>query len=203
MAINKDYLNAYLPACHSYGFEGGPTYSTQVVTLMNGSERRNATWDQPRHQYTTNFNNISKSSAQSLKQMFMVCRGQATAFRFQDPLDNEALNEDFAVGNGSTNSFQLAKVSIIDGVQYFRYIYAVRNINIYINDILQTAGVTVDLNRGIVNFTTPPADGSIISWSGGFDIWVRFNTDVFAFTLDNPDATNGQLVLIEVKAPEL
>lgn len=202
MAINGDYLNAYLEECQGYGFEGGPTYSTNIVSLRNGHERRNAMRDQPLHTYNTSFNNISKEAARNVKRMFMMCRGMAKAFKFKDYLDFEADQEDFSVGDGSKKIFQLSKVTVIDGIQYFRNIYSVRpGIKIYDNDVEVTSGVTVDYDRGVITFENAPQVGHILSWSGEFDIWVRFNTDSLSFTIDSIDATNGMITLIEVAPP--
>lgn len=201
MAINGDYLNAYLQECMSYGFSGGPTYSTQIVTLRNGQERRNAMWDQPRHVYTANYSNISKDAFREVKRMFMTCRGMATAFKFKDWLDYQAENEDFAIGNGTKYIFQLAKVSVTDNIQYFRNIYSVKpGAVILINDV-PASGYTIDYDRGTVTFDTPPFNGSVLSWTGDFDIWVRFGMDNLSFDLTNLNATNGQITLVEVSPP--
>lgn len=202
MAINGDYLNAYLEECQAYGFNGGPTYSTQLVSLRNGHERRNAMWDQPKHVFTTGYNNISTDGFRSIKRMFMQCRGMAKAFKFRDWLDYQANNEDFAIGDGTKKVFQLAKVSITDGIQYFRYVYVIRpGAQVFINDVASPISYTIDNDRGTVTFATAPANGAVLSWTGEFDIWVRFNTDSLSFSLDNPDATNGQIQLTEVSPP--
>lgn len=201
MAINGDYLNAYLEECMAYGFSGGPTFLTQIVTLRNGQERRNAMWDQPKHVFTTNYQNIDKDSFRQIKRMFMTCRGMATAFKFKDWLDYQANNEDFAVGDGIKKTFQLAKTSVTDSIQYFRYVYSIRpDAVVMINDVAAT-GYTIDNDRGIVTFDTAPANGTVLSWTGEFDIWVRFNTDNLAFDLTNVDATNGTISLAEVSPP--
>lgn len=201
MAINGDYLNAYLEECMAYGFSGGPTYSTQIVTLRNGQERRNAMWDQPKHVFTTNYQNITKESFKQIKRMFMVCRGMAKAFKFKDWLDYTADNEDFAIGDGVKTKFQIAKTSVTDGISYFRNVYSVRpGAIVLINDSVAT-GYTIDYDRGTVTFDTPPENGVVLSWTGEFDIWVRFNMDNLSFDLSNLNATNGVISLMEVSPP--
>lgn len=200
---NGRYLNTYFPACEGYGWEGGPEFSTQIVTLQSGREFRNENYAVAKHRYSTNFLNISKEAANNIRKVFYVCRGKSRVFRYIDPLDSKAELDDFAIGDGTTKTFQLGKFTILDGVQYFRYVYALRTFKLYIDDIEQTSGFTIDMNRGILTFTTAPVNGSILSWSGDFDIWVRFDIDYLPFTLDNIDATNTKIDLLEMPPPPL
>jgi len=50
------------------------------------------------------------------------------------------------------------------------------DVQIYLNNVLET-GVTIWPNHGQVVFDTPPAAGVSISWTGTFDVPVRFDTD--------------------------
>ncbi len=195
------YLNAYLALCPGYGWEGGPEFRTRIVEMPTGRERRNGEWSQPRHRYTAPFVNITKQAYREVKRMHLVCRGQLNAFRFRDELDYEADGEAFALGTGAQTTFQLSKVSVLDGIEYFRHVYALAEAPVVLVNGTITA-VTADLERGTVVFAAAPADGAVISWSGIFDIWVRFNQDYLPFSLDNPDATNGTIDLMEVPPPE-
>lgn len=197
------YLDAYLTPCAAYGWEGGPEFKTQIVEMPTGRERRNAEWQQPRHRYTARFLNISKLAYRSIKQMHLVCRGQLHAFRFRDELDYQAEDEPFSVGDGTTVLFQLSKVSVIDGIEYAREVYALASVPVIEVNGTPTTAFTVDMERGTIEFNSAPANGSVISWTGEFDIWVRFNQDYLPFSLDNPNATNGAVDLIEVPPPVL
>ncbi|UYB51145.1 DUF2460 domain-containing protein [Xanthomonas sp. AM6] len=194
------YLDAYLPPCPGYGFEGGPNFSTRIVEMANGRERRNADWSIARHSYTAPFLNISKEAYRELKRMHMVCRGKLHCFRFKDYLDFQAANEIFAIGDGVQTKFQLAKFSTIDGISYERPVYAI--VAATITDNGAPVSPVVDMERGTVTFAAPPADGHVLRWTGEFDVWVRFDQDNLPFTLDNVNATNGQVELLEVPPPE-
>lgn len=197
------YINAYLDPCPGYGWQGGPVFSTQIVQLSNGHERRNAQWSQAKHRYTTPFVNLDISAYREIKKMHMVCRGMLHAFRFRDVLDHEAIDEAIGVGDGTTDTFQLSTTSTVDGVSYVRRVFAIAEIH-----SVSVAGAdvdpvnfTVDMDRGLITFDTPPSPGQLIRWSGIFDVWVRFDTDDLPFSLDNPDATNGAVSLLEVAPP--
>ena len=197
------HLDAYLAPCPGYGWEGGPEFQTRIVSLTNGRERRNANWSQPRHKYSAPYLNISREAYRDIKRMFYVCRGMQNAFRFRDELDYQATDQQFGIGDGVTDTFQLLTVSVADGVPYGRNVYALASTPEIMVDGVITAGLTVDMDRGLVTFDTPPSVGELLTWSGDFDIWVRFNQDYLPFSLDNPDATNGSVEVIEVPPPEL
>lgn len=197
------YLDARLGACPGYGWEGGPEFNTRIVSLANGRERRNANWAQPRHKYSAPFLNISRDAYREIKKMFLVCEGQAHSFRFKDELDHVANDEQFGFGDGATDTFQLSMISVVDGVPYSRNVYALTSAPVIYVDGVEESGLTVDLDRGIVTFVSPPANNAVLTWSGEFELWVRFNHDYLPFSLDNPNATNGSVEVIEVPPPEL
>jgi uncharacterized protein (TIGR02217 family) len=197
------YLDAYLAPCPGYGWEGGPEFNTRIVSLANGRERRNANWSQPRHKYAAPYLNISKDAYREIKRMFYVCQGMLNAFRFRDQLDYEAVDQQFGVGDGTTDTFQLVTVSVADGVPYGRNVTALAENPTVEIDGTPTALFTADLDRGLIVFNSPPGVGEVLTWSGIFDIWVRFNQDYLPFSLDNPNATNGGVEVIEVPPPEL
>lgn len=206
------YLKAYLRPCPGYGWTGGGEFSTRIVEMANGRERRNASWSQPRHRYSTPFNNISKVAYRELKSMHMVARGQLHAFLFRDELDFEAVNELFGVGDGVTLEFPLSKISVEDGVSYQRLVHALYSPDTDGSAQEETPTITAngspagtfaaDYERGIIVFAVAPANGVELRWSGIFSIWVRFAQDYLPFSLDNPDATNGSVDLIEVPEPD-
>lgn len=195
------YLDAYLEPCPGYGWSGGPEFHTRIVEMANGRERRNADWAEARHRYSTPFLNISKPAYRLLKQMHLVCRGQLHCFRFRDQLDYQAQDEIFGIGDGVETVFQLRKVSTVDGISYVRNVYAIVSASITEDGV--AASPVIDLDRGAVTFAAPPGVGDLLRWTGEFDVWVRFNQDYLPFSLDNPDATNGSVDLLEMPPPEL
>lgn len=199
MAINGDYLDAYLEPCPGYGWQGGDAFKTLIVEMASGRERRNAEVAQARHQYQAPYNNISKEAYRNIKTMHLVCRGMLRAFKFRDELDYESDNEVFGVGTGARTEFQLLKQSTIDGVSYQRYVYAIEAATVTVNGT--PTDVTVDYDRGLVVFGVAPAGGAILRWTGAFAIWVRFNQDYLPFSIDNLNAVNGSVDLIEVQPP--
>lgn len=199
------YINDYLEECFAYGFEGGPEFRTQIVELQNGRERRNSVWSQQKHKYTASFQNLEAEQYKNIKQMHVVARGMAKAFKIIDHLDYEADNDVFGEGDGVQRIFQLSRTSTIAGVSYTRQIFGVvENDNFFltINNVINE-DYEIDYLRGTITFTTPPIQGAILRWSGNFFVWVRFNQDDLPFTLDAPNARNGQVSFIEVAPPPI
>ena len=201
------YLDAYIEECPAYGWQGGGEFKTTVEEMANGRENRNADWANIRHQYQMSFLNITKEAYRNIKQLHMVARGRLHCFKHRDQLDYQADNEVFAIGDGATTSFQLIKQSSIDGISYQRPVYVLDTrpgigeaTVITANNV--PASPFIDEDRGIVTFSVAPANGVVLRWSGTFAVWVRFAQDYLPFSLDNPDATNGQVDLIEMPPPE-
>jgi len=195
------HLDAYLAPCPGYGWEGGPTFNTSIDVLQNGDEYRNAEWAEARHGYSAPFLNIGKDAYLSLKRMFFACHGMLHAFRLVDELDSQADAEAFGIGTGTEDEFQLRKVSTVDGAEYSRNVYALPAVPVITVNGVPTTAFSINLRTGRVRFDTAPAATAILRWSGAFDVWVRFATDSLRFSLDNPNATNGTVELIEVPAP--
>lgn len=215
------YVRAFIPACESFGWNGGPSFQTRIKTLSNGRERRNGDWSQEKNRYTVPFQNINADSYRGVRQMFQVCRGMLHTFLYRDPLDDVAEDESFGIGNGVDVEFQLSKLSAIEGVIYQREVHALYVPGAYDPATNSTAAdpstvvvtvngvptaVTVDPDRGTVLFAAPPAAAAVLRWSGAFSVWVRFDADWLPFSIDNRAAGqfahNGQIALMEEPAPE-
>lgn len=194
------YLDTYIEECPAYGWQGGGEFRTAIEEMANGRENRNAEWADVRHRYSMSFLNITKAAYRNVKQLHLVARGRLHCFKFRDQLDFEAVNEAFGEGDGVTTAFQLVKQSLIDGVSYLRKVYVIEEIVIRVDGVVTAA--TVDQDRGIVTFAAPPANDAALTWTGTFAVWVRFDMDYMPFSLDNPDATNGQVDLLEMPPPE-
>ena len=210
------HLDIYLAPCPAYGWLGGPEFRTRIVEQRSGDESRLAQWAQERGYYTASFLNIMHDAQRSIARVFRVCRGRAHAFRFVDQLDGEATIQEGvlllpdgtqAAGNGVTTTFQIGKRYEDEGV-YLRRIHAIRlgsAFQVRVNNA--PTSVTLDNRTGRVTFSSPPAEGAVLRWSGEFDIWVRFDQDSLPFTIDDRSegqkVTNGAVNLVEVAPPKV
>lgn len=213
----SEYIRAYIPACEAYGWEGGPEHKTRIVQLRSGRENRNAEWVQPQHFFSLPFVNISQSQYAPIKQMHMNRRGRWGVFLYRDRSDEFADDETFAVAEAGQTEFQLGKWSIIDGVSYYRHVYAIYSpgpdgeaveFPVALTVDGTPAGThAVDRDRGVVIFDTPMVGGEILAWSGRFSLWVRFDNDRLPFSIDSRSGQefvmNGSVELLEMPPPPI
>ncbi|MGJ7544635.1 DUF2460 domain-containing protein [Variovorax sp. LT1R16] len=193
------YLDTYLDIDPAYGWQGGPSFQTRIVSMKNGRERRNAERSEARHSFGISFEHIEREEYRKVKQHHLVCRGRLHCFPFRDALDFEAAGEIFGQGDGATTVFQLCKISVLDGVSYVRNCYVIPKAVITENGSPVTP--TIDPRRGLVTFSAAPAAGVILRWSGQFDIWVRFDQDDLPFSIPAFEMATGAIDLIEVPPP--
>lgn len=210
------YVRKFIRTCEAYGWEGGPGFNTRITSLRNKRERRNAQWDQPQHAYTLPFLNLSQPDYVPIKQMHLNRRGAWGCFLYRDRLDDTATNEPLPVAVAGQTTFQLGKLSEIEGVEYWRDVDAlyvpdddgdalVSPITVAI-DGTPTVAFTVDSDSGELILDAPLAGGEVVTWSGQFSLWVRFENDRLPFSIDNRSGAdfvvNGSVNLIQMPPPQ-
>src|SRR5688500_1287290 len=212
------YVRSFISTCEAFGWEGGPNANTRILSLRNKAESRNANWDQSQHQFTVPFNNIKQPLYVPIKKMHLNRRGAWGCFLYRDRLDSTADDDVFATAETGEDTFQLAKLSEIDGVDYFRIVDALyspdpsspgealpSSITVYV-DGTPTSAYTIDNDTGIIVFDTPMAGGELLSWSGQFSMWVRFQNDYLPFSIDNRSSgdfiVNGAISLLQMPPPK-
>jgi uncharacterized protein (TIGR02217 family) len=169
------------------GFDtvGGPGYSTEIVTTVSGREQRNIVWARERHRFDLSFTHRTQAERDEINSYFRRMRGRAIGFRFLDPADHTATDELIGTGDSSTTVFQLRK-AYSAGVVEYREISKPR-FGVVVKVGGSIVSPTVDLASGRVTFAAAPASGAVITWSGTFDVPVRFEQDAIAWRI----ATRG------------
>ncbi len=183
-----------LPVGIALEAKGGGGFLTSVVMAASGFEQRNIFWEQTRSKYDIGFVNKNAAYKDSLISFFLNRFGKAYGFRFRDWADYHATGELVGVGTGSTQNLQLVKTYTSGGYSFTRKIRkpvtdAVKDahgnnvtntVHIYYDGTEQSASSSpviwsLDYTTGIL--TTHASNGVVITWSGQFDIPVRFDTD--------------------------
>jgi uncharacterized protein (TIGR02217 family) len=186
----------------AYGSTGGPVFSTNIVTNSGGYEKRNQEWDAARSVYNVAHGIKTKTQLNTLIAFFRACKGRARAFRFKDWSDYQAVGEVIGSGNGSQTLFQLRKTYTNGTETDIRFIGkpVQGTVAIYFGATLQNSGFTVNYSTGMIGFTSPPANGTVIRADFEFDVPVRFETDQLAARLDDDDLYSwGNIPLVEVR----
>jgi len=119
-----------------------------------------------------------------------------------DPLDNSAENY-IGRGTGGQRGFELIKSYGDAPYIYMRRITKpiIGSVRAFIDDV--ETPVSVDYQRGTLQFETPPYLGAVITASFEFDVPVRFASDSLDIVLDDFGAAQIQdIPLIEILAAD-
>jgi uncharacterized protein (TIGR02217 family) len=186
----------------SYGASGGPGYSTSVITVASGHERRNSNWQAARGRWNVAHGLKKREQVAALIAFFRARRGRAYGFRFKDWTDFQGTAQMIGTGNGSLKMFPLVKNYASGGIIEGRLITrpVTGTVKVYRNGVLATSGVTVDHGTGVVTFTTAPAAGVIVTADFEFDVPTRFDTDQMDITIETYALGSwGQVPVVEIR----
>ncbi len=161
--------------CVAYGSQFGQEFSTRIVQLRSGHERRNANWSMPLGRYSILYKSLRPQDHIKVRGAHMASLGSSIAFRFKDWTDYEADQEVIGTGTGAEQTLQLTKAYPFGPISLQRIIKkpVAGTVQIYANG--SPVAATVDTTTGLVSVTT--SAGAEITWSGEFDVPVRFESD--------------------------
>jgi uncharacterized protein (TIGR02217 family) len=200
-----------LPLRAGFGSKGGPNFSTEIVVIDSGYERRNQNWSQARRVFDARTGVRSASDAATLLSFFHARAGRARGFRLKDWSDYSSAadnlsspsfsDQNIATGDGATTLFQLVKNYTSGGVTHSRIIAKPvgGSIVIGIGGALLSSGWSVDTTTGLVTFATAPAAGQNITAGFLFDVPVRFDTDALSLTAENYVAYQADVPIVEIR----
>lgn len=178
------YINERLPRRLAAGFLFAPRWKTTIVPLANGREQRNADWLFPKFEGRGNMGGFNEPDRNAMINFAMACRGMANSFRVRIPTYCTASNEPLLTLNGVT---YLTRAHTVGGETAYKLVQAP------VTATLSGAG-SVDMDTGIV---TGAAPGD--TWSGTFDLWMRFDTDFTPITANTEGLWTQDIELIEVR----
>lgn len=169
------------------GFSAVPGHMTRVVTLRNGHERRNARWTMAKRRYTARYAKFTRADRDEMLNVVMATLGQTYGFRFKDWSDYTATAQPLVEQNGV---WYLAK----------QYTFGSQTVD---RIITKPVAGTVTLSGGSLanlDFATGiyDGDGTGLTWTGEFDVPVRFATDEVEFVLPHRDIAEVNCELVEV-----
>jgi uncharacterized protein (TIGR02217 family) len=204
MTIAIGFHDVRFPTDISYGSEGGPEFSTEVVELSGGTERRNINWTYPRERWNVAYGVKTKAQLQELIAFFYARRGKAFAFRFKNHDDYSAGWTTLTESEDVPGTFQLVKVY---GDQTY---YLTRKIT---KPVEGTVSVVVDgtpvdsqnwdmdYGTGILTFASgyDPSPGAVVQATFQFDVPMRFDTDYLPVNFAEYEARSASVPLVEVK----
>jgi len=180
-----------LPSDVEEGAQGGPEFSTVIQESVSGQEQRVKVWAKCRARYDIAYSVLHSDDPvgnyRAILALFYAHNGRLRGFRFKDWGDFQASDTIFGVGDGSDTTFQLSKTydpsQILLGTPgsftYTREIYLLATTPVIKNNgVTQTPTTHYTISStGLVTFVVAPTTGHALTWSGEFDIPVRFDAD--------------------------
>lgn len=189
------------PPSLSFGAVGGPERRTDIVTLANGFEERNAAWAQSRRRYDAGLGLRSMQDLEQVIAFFEARQGQLHSFRWKDWSDFKSAKADrdvqfddqfIGLGDGVLRRFQLVKTYQSGGHSVTRSVSkpVAGSVQIGLQGDALAVGQQVDIDHttGIIEFEIPPAAGLEITAGFEFDVPVRFDTPQIRISLANFNA---------------
>jgi uncharacterized protein (TIGR02217 family) len=156
-----------------------PVWKTGIQTTQSGRELRTSFMSYPLYKWSANFEVLRTAASytefQQLIGFFNSCAGSFQLFNFMDPDDNAVTAQNFGTGDGVTNVFQLVK----SYGGFVEPVLAPLSFTIYVAGT--ATGATVNTSTGTVTFSTAPASGAALTWTGTYYYPCRFLADTYDF----------------------
>lgn len=193
-----------LPEGIERGSGFGPSFRNVIQEAISGNEQRFAQWAKCRGVGDLSYGLLASSDPigdfAAILAMWRAHFGSLYPFRFRDWSDYVATDEIFGTGDGSTTEFQLSKTydpSLIllntpGSLFYVRSITLLASTPVVKLDdeILVAETDYVISTAGAVTLAEPAGDGLLLTWSGEFDVPVRFDTDQLPVIMNESDLTS-------------
>jgi uncharacterized protein (TIGR02217 family) len=173
----------------SVGAMQGPIFSTIIVATANPGEQRVGLWKTGRMMFDVSKSIQTPAEMRAVVAFFRARQGRLRGFRFKDWTEYMCTTEILA------NPYpllitQLQKTYSSGGVDSVRRITkpVIGAVTIFDNGspLTVTTHYTVDYTTGVVTFAGgKPIAGHVYTWTGEFDVPVRFDTDQLKFTAED------------------
>lgn len=194
----------------SFGATGGPEFKTVINEKGDGSEQRNVSWSKARASWDV-ATAIKDEDSYAVVLAFHYARfGRAYGFRWKDWFDFKAEGEVIGTGNDVLDTFQLIKTydsSPDASPGTYTYVRTILkpvqgSVVVKLGAAVQveTTDYVLDYATGVIVFTDPVPDTTIVSWTGEFDVPVRFDSDKLNSSYEAfNQLENQQISVIELK----
>ena len=189
----------------SWGATGGSEFRTTIIESGGGYEQRNIDWSLRRGKWNVAHGAKTRAQMERLITWFNAMRGRAHGFRFRDGTDYQAENEWFGEGDGAETQFRLVKTYAVSAVSYVHTISkpVPGTVHVFIDGVEQDEGTdyTLDYATGWVTFVAPPSGvgPEVLTWTGEFDVPVRFDQDEMNVTEDWEDLQSWEVTVVEIR----
>ena len=172
------YESPRFPENIAYGAAGGPGYRTDVVEVVSGREKRNGNWVYPRQEWDVSQGIHQQAEFAAVRAFFLATgQGRLNGWRFKDWGDFEVTHAEGVVTALTSTTFQMFKRYASGAQSVDRIIYkpVAGTVEVKVSGVVDGTA-TVNTVTGVITIASAPAPGTV-TWSGQFDVPMRFDTD--------------------------
>lgn len=171
------------PLSVTYPQTRSPLWKTLHQEAVSGRDNPLQLWTYPRWRYMLPFSCLRTESTRLTQQYVLAfynsLGGSNGVFQYTDPDDKTATNQTFAVGDGTTRTFQLVRIMTGTGSSFVEPVLAATPTQVTVNGV-PTASYSNN-DGGTVTFAIAPINGAVLRWTGTFNWLCRFDDDTIEF----------------------
>ncbi len=193
------YVDVRLDPELALGAVSTPLFATRIIVTGSGAEQRIGMWAGSRRRYTATLEGKTLAQIQGLLAFWYAREGRLYGFRFKDWNDYSTAGVKYDLVELTATTFQLVKRYTSGAVTIVRTLYApvAGTVQVWNAGTEITSGWTLAATTGVVTFSTDP--GYVPSWTGEFDVPVRFDMADPVFTAHWPGVHSwDELSVIEL-----
>src|ERR1043166_2803459 len=155
-----------------------PIWATLTQLSLAGVDVPHQPWTSPRYRWSVHFEFLRQGAAfqelQNLMGFYNRMAGRYGVFQYDDPQDDSVTDQAFGTGDSTTVAFQLVRTR----GSFTEPVFAISTvINVKVAGVIQGSSTYSVSNKGLVTFTSPPANPSSLTWTGTYFWFCRFDKD--------------------------
>lgn len=193
-----NYINHRLSARASREFRRVAVGKTDITPLRTGGEIRNAAWKYKRMKFSASYALLTREAQEEIISAFYAANGPLLLFRYRDYGDYQVKDSPLVVSVGTKTPVQLTKRYTFGSAYADRMLQAVNKATVKSAGGATITG-TLDTALGLFTPDNNWPSGTP-TWSGTFDVWVRFESDEFDMTMHTLDIATADIELVERRA---
>lgn len=181
----------------AFGATVGPTYLTVVNQVYSGRDARIPAWTQARIQFEVGRRAMNAADTATLDAFFRTVKGRAYGFRIKDWTDFTDGGAGALVATATSGVYQMMKLYANGALTESRLIQkpVAGSVQIFKSGVPLTTGVTLDTTTGLVTITPAPTGSPTLTWTGQFDVPVRFDVDQMKKQIMDRNGAVGDLLV--------
>ncbi len=178
-----------------YGTDGGPEFYTDVARTHGRWEQRNINWPVELGRWDLGNRLVTRTKLKYVLDWHRDRLGRAGGFRWRFYADYVLPKTVIGTGDGVETDFQILQI-VDDG--YGTYTRPIKKpvggtATVYLNDIVQASGWSLDTTTGILSFTVAPGHSVAVAVQCEFDLPVRFDTDYLPLRFEAYRDSDGEV----------